>query len=258
MRYLIVAEAYRDLEQVSSRLALTERLATLLAQTPNDLLPTVCYLCQGLIAPEFAGIDLGLAEKLAVRAVATATGRTPEQVAGEVRETGDLGQAADQLLTETATGRPASLPVTEVVGTLHEIAAAEGPGSQGRKLDLLAGLLARATPLEARYLLRLVTGGLRLGIGTPTILDALAQVYAGGRPDRPVLERGYNICCDLGRVAAVLVAGGLAAVEQLQVRPGHPVRAMLAQRLADASEILAKLGGECAAEYKYDGVRVQA
>jgi|HubBroStandDraft_3_1064219.scaffolds.fasta_scaffold36166_2 DNA ligase-1 len=258
VQYETIAEAYRDLEQATGRLALTARLAELLAATPADLLPTVCYLCQGMIAPEFAGIDLGLAEKLAVRAVATATGRTPEQVASSVRETGDLGQAADQLLTETAAGRPASLPVTGVVGTLHEIAAAEGPGSQGRKLDLLAGLLARATPLEARYLLRLVTGGLRLGIGTPTILDALAQVYAGGKADRPVLERGYNICCDLGRVAAVLVTGGLAAVEQLQVQPGSPVRVMLAQRLSEAAEILAKLGGECAAEYKYDGVRVQA
>ena len=258
MEYQTIAEAYRDLEQVSGRLALTERLAGLLAATPTDLLPTVCYLCQGLIAPEFAGIDLGLAEKLAVRAVATATGTTQQQVADSVRQTGDLGQAAEQLLTGTAAGRPASLPVTEVVGTLHEIAAAEGPGSQGRKLDLLAGLLTRATPLEARYLLRLVTRGLRLGIGTPTILDALAQVHAGGRADRPVLERGYNICCDLGRVAAVLAAGGLAAVEQLQVQPGNPVRVMLAQRLSDAAEILAKLGGECAAEYKYDGVRVQA
>ena len=258
MEYQTIAEAYRDLEQVSGRLALTERLAGLLAATPTDLLPTVCYLCQGLIAPEFAGIDLGLAEKLAVRAVAAATGTTQQQVADSVRQTGDLGQAAEQLLTGTAAGRPASLPVTEVVGTLHEIAAAEGPGSQGRKLDLLAGLLTRATPLEARYLLRLVTRGLRLGIGTPTILDALAQVHAGGRADRPVLERGYNICCDLGRVAAVLAAGGLAAVEQLQVQPGNPVRVMLAQRLSDAGEILAKLGGECAAEYKYDGVRVQA
>jgi DNA ligase 1 len=258
VQYETIAEAYRDLEQATGRLALTARLAELLAATPADLLPTVCYLCQGLIAPEFAGIDLGLAEKLAVRAVATATGRTPEQVASGVRETGDLGQAADQLLAETAAGRQASLPVTDVVGTLHEIAAAEGPGSQGRKLDLLAALLTRATPLEARYLLRLVTGGLRLGIGTPTILDALAQVYAGGKADRPVLERGYNICCDLGRVAAVLVAGGLPAVEQLQVQPGSPVRVMLAQRLSEAAEILAKLGGECAAEYKYDGVRVQA
>ena len=258
VKYEIVAEAYRDLEQATGRLALTDRLATLLAGTPAGLLPTVCYLCQGLIAPEFAGVDLGLAEKLAVRAVATATGTGPEQVAASVRETGDLGQAAEQLLATTAAGRPASLQVAAVVDTLHRIAEAEGPGSQGRKLDLLAGLLAQATPLEARYLLRLVTGGLRLGIGTPTILDALAQAHADGRAARPVLERAYNICCDLGRVAATLVQGGLAAVEQLQVRPGNPVRVMLAQRLSDAAEILEKLGGRCAAEYKYDGVRVQA
>jgi DNA ligase 1 len=258
VKYEIVAEAYRDLEQAGGRLALIERLAALLGQTPDALLPTVCYLCQGLIAPEFAGVDLGLAEKLAVRAVATATGADPAQVAVRVRETGDLGQAAEQLLAVIAAGRRASLPVTVVVGTLHQIAEAEGPGSQGRKLGLLAGLLGQASPLEARYLLRLVTGGLRLGIGTPTILDALAQVHAGGRAARPVLERAYNICCDLGQVAAVLVGGGLAAVEEIQVRPGNPVRAMLAQRLSDASEILARLGGECAAEYKYDGVRVQA
>ena len=258
MQYQIIAAAYRDLERASGRLALVDRLAELLAGTPAELLPAVCYLCQGLIAPEFAGVDLGLAEKLAVRAVAAATGVEAGQVAARVRETGDLGLAAQQLLTATAAGRPASLTVTTVVDTLHEIAAAEGAGSQRRKLDLLAWLLARATPLEARYLLRLVTKGLRLGIGTPTILDALAQVHAGGRAGRPVLERAYNICCDLGRVAAALAAGGLAAVEQIQVRPGNPVRAMLAQRLADAAEILAKLGGECAAEYKYDGVRVQA
>jgi len=260
VEYEIVAEAYRDLEQVSGRLALIERLAALLAQTPDELLPVVCYLCQGLIAPEFAGIDLGLAEKLAIRAVATATGTTAEQIAARVRETGDLGQTAEQMLAGL-TGRSeedASLQITEVVHTLRQIAAAEGTGSQGRKLELLAGLLGRATPLEARYLLRLVTKGLRLGIGTPTILDALAQVHAGGKKQRPVLERAYNICCDLGRVAAVLVEGGLSAVEQLHVQPGSPVRAMLAQRLSDAGEILARLGGECAAEYKYDGIRVQA
>ena len=258
VKYETVAEAYRDLEQTSGRLALTDRLATLLAGTPAGLLPTVCYLCQGLIAPEFAGVDLGLAEKMAVRAVATTTGTAPEQVAASLRETGDLGQAAEQLLATTAAGRPASLQVAAVVDTLHRIAEAEGPGSQGRKLELLAGLLNQATPLEARYLLRLVTGGLRLGIGTPTILDALARAHAGGRAARPVLERAYNICCDLGQVAATLVQGGLAAVEQLQVRPGNPVRVMLAQRLSDAAEILEKLGGQCAAEYKYDGVRVQA
>jgi DNA ligase 1 len=258
VKYEIVAEAYHDLEQTSARLALIDRLAALVTATPAELLPTVCYLCEGMIAPQFAGIDLGLAEKLAIRAVAAATGTDPQQAAAAVRTAGDLGLAAERLLTVTAADRVPSLQVTTVVDTLHQIAAAEGQGSQGRKLDLLGGLLAQATPLEARYLLRLVTGNLRLGIGTPTILDALAQVYIGNRASRPVLERAYNICCDLGKVAAALAGGGVEAVEQIQVQPGNPVRAMLAQRLSDASEILGKLGGEAAAEYKYDGVRVQA
>ena len=257
MKYEVVAEAYRDLEQASGRLILIDRLAALLAQTPAALLPNVCYLCQGLVAPEFAAVDLGLAEKLALRAVATATGVEPEEVVAALREAGDLGQAAEQLLATTAADRQPSLEVAAVVDTLHEIARAEGSGSQGRKLELLAGLLALATPLEARYLLRLVTGNLRLGIGTPTILDALAQVYTGNRKDRSVLERAYNICCDLGLVAAALASGGLDTVRELRVRPGNPVRVMLAQRLSDADEILAKLGGRCTAEYKYDGMRVQ-
>jgi DNA ligase 1 len=258
VKYQTVAVAYRDLEQVSGRLALIARLAALFAETPGEVLPTVCYLCQGLIAPQFAGVDLGLAEKLAVRAVAAAAGVGAEPVTARLRETGDLGEAAEQLLAASDAGQPASLQVAAVVDTLHEIAGTAGPGSQGRKLELLAGLLGQATPLEARYLLRLVTGNLRLGIGTPTILDALAEVYAGGRAARPVLERAYNICCDLGRVAAAVAGGGVAAAEQLRVRPGSPVAAMLAQRLSDADQILVKLGGRCAAEYKYDGVRVQA
>jgi len=256
VRYEILAEAYRDLEGASARLELIDRLARLVAETPTDLLPTVAMLCQGQIAPDFTGVELGLAERMAARAVAQATGVTAEQALASARETGDLGLAAERLLAAEAP-RPATLEVGVVFDTLHRIAAAEGTGSQARKLDLLVGLLRQATPLEARYLIRTVTGSLRLGIGTATILDALAEVHAGGRAARPTLERAYNICSDLGLVVATLVEGGLAAVEEMRVRAGNPVRPMLAQRLSSSEEVLAKLGGECAAEYKYDGIRVQ-
>ena len=258
MQYRIVAEAYQGLEAASARLELIDRLAQLVRQTPNELLPTVALLCQGQIAPDFAGVELGMAERLAARAVAEAVGAPVEQVLAGLREIGDLGLAAERLLAELEPGRPATLEVEQVFQGLHQIAQAEGAGSQGRKLAGLVALLAQATPLEARYLLRTVTGNLRLGIGTATILDALAEVHAGGRKQRPVLERAYNICSDLGLLTATLVSGGLAAVEQMEVRAGKPVRPMLAQRLSEPAEILAKLGGRCAAEYKYDGIRVQA
>jgi DNA ligase-1 len=258
MRYQIVAEAYRDLEGSTARLELIDRLARLVTETPNDLLPTVALLCQGQIAPDFAGVELGMAERLAARAVAQAAGVPAEEVLAGAREVGDLGLAAERLLGERGGSRPASLEVERVFEGLHQVAQAEGMGSQGRKLAGLVGLLELATPLEARYLVRTVTGSLRLGIGTATILDGLAEVHAGGRKARPTLERAYNICSDLSLVAATLVSGGVAAVEAMQVRAGNPVRPMLAQRLSEPGEILAKLGGQCAAEYKYDGIRIQA
>jgi len=258
VRYKILAEAYRDLERSSGRIALIERLAELFRQTPDDLLPTVALLCQGQIAPDFAGVELGMAERLAARAVAQAAATTAEQVLAGAREVGDLGLTAEQLLGELDPDRVATLEVGTVFEGLHEVAEAEGEGSQGRKLAGLVGLLGRATPLEARYLVRTVTGSLRLGIGTATILDGLAEVHAGGRKQRQILERAYNICSDLSQVAATLVSGGLAEVERMEVRAGNPVRPMLAQRMSSSAEILAKLGGTCAAEYKYDGIRVQA
>jgi DNA ligase-1 len=258
MRYEIVAAAYRDVEGATGRLEMIDRLARLFTETPATLLPTVALLCQGQIAPDFAGVEIGLAERLAARAVAQAAGVPAEDVLATARETGDLGLAAERLLAAAAGSRTASLQVGVVFDTLHEIAAAAGSGSQGRKLALLAALLGQATPVEACYLVRTVTGTLRLGIGTATILDALAEVYAGGRRARPALERAYNICSDLGLVAATLVEGGPAAVARIEVRAGNPVRPMLAQRLSSTEDVLAKLGGSCAAEYKYDGIRVQA
>jgi DNA ligase-1 len=258
VQYEIVAAAYRDLERATARLELIDRLARLFAETPTTLLPAVALLCQGQIAPDFAGVEIGLAERMAARAVAQAVGLTGEQVLAGAREIGDLGLAAELLLTDHAAPRPASLEVGVVFDTLHQIAAATGAGSQARKLAPLVGLLNQTTPLEARYLVRTVTGTLRLGIGTATILDALAQVHVGSRSARPVLERAYNICSDLSLVTETLIAGGLAAVEQLRVRAGNPVRPMLAQRLSRPEEVLDKLGGACAAEYKYDGIRVQA
>jgi DNA ligase 1 len=131
MRYEIVAEAYRDLEAASGRLALIDRLAELFRQTPDDLLPTVALLCQGQIAPDFAGVELGLAERLAAWAVAQAAGVPAEQVMAGLRDTGDLGLAAEQLLGELDPDRSATLEVGTVFDGLHEVARAEGEGSQG-------------------------------------------------------------------------------------------------------------------------------
>jgi DNA ligase-1 len=257
VEYARLARTYQRLEETSARLKLIEELAGLFRDTPKALLRKVVYLCQGKIAPDFAGVEIGLAEKLAARAVAEAAAVAEEKVQSALRRRGDLGSVAEELLAERG-ARRSHLTVEEVFSHLEAIAQAAGKGAQTQKITALAELLRRATPLEARYLVRTVTGKLRLGVGDASILDALAEVYAGGRANRTPLERAYNICSDLGLVAETLARGGISAVERMEVRPGNPVRPMLAQRLGTAEEILAKLGGRCAVEYKYDGERVQA
>jgi hypothetical protein len=77
VRYEIVAQAYRDLEAASARLELIGRLADLVRQTPDELLPAVALLCQGQIAPDFAGEEAGLALRFPASPAAGATTRPP-------------------------------------------------------------------------------------------------------------------------------------------------------------------------------------
>ncbi len=255
MRYAQVVAAYQDLEATTSRRQMSSVLVALLRATPVELLSRLVYLTQGQLAPQFAGLEIGMAEQLALRAVALGVERTVEETRSALVRRGDLGSAAEELLQ--GMGRAPVLSVDEVYAGLEAIARASGPGSIAQKVDALADLLRRATPVEARYLVRTVTGKLRLGVADMTLLDALATAFAEPANARPIVERAYNLSSDLGEVAVRLARDGLTALAELHPEPFHPIRPMLAERLKDPAEILAKLGGRCAAEYKYDGERVQ-
>lgn len=256
MKYRVLAEAYEEIEGTASRLTMTELAAGLFRSTPVPLIGRVVYLTQGRLYPSFEGIEIGIAEKMAVRAVTQATGARPERVQSLLSKHGDLGSVTETLLAG-AKGRRAVLTVDEVYAALDRAARASGKGALTVRLDALAGLIGRATPLEARYIVRLATGKLRLGVGDMTILDALAVVFGGGRSARPALERAYNLTSDLGFVAETVAGGGLDAIGKIHVIVGKPIRPMLAERLGDPEELLQKLGGRCIAEYKYDGERLQ-
>ena len=149
------------------------------------------------------------------------------------------------------------LTVTEVYQKLVKIAKASGPGSQDLKLRILTGMLVAAKPIEARYLIRIVEGKLRLGVGEMTILDGLAEAFLGSRSKRPMIEEAYNRAPDLGFIAKITAEKGEEGLMHIKVEPGRPIRPMLAERLQDLGEILKKTGGVAAAEWKYDGERAQ-
>jgi DNA ligase 1 len=260
MNYLIIADAYERIEATTKRLEMTQLLVDLLKVTPKDVIAKVVYLTQGKIYPDFVGLEIGVAEKLAIRALSRASGRTETEIEADLRKSGDVGVTAQTLLTkrkQVTFGRK-TLTVERVYETLDKMAKTVGSGAVDTKMALLCGLLTDASPKEAKYILRTVTGNLRLGIADMTVLDALAIAFGGGKEAREQLERAYNISSDLGRVANIVADKGLKAIEKIEVVTFEPIRPMLAERLSSPEEILDKLGGKCVAEYKYDGERIQA
>ncbi|HDD70172.1 MAG TPA: ATP-dependent DNA ligase [Candidatus Bathyarchaeota archaeon] len=259
MKYAEIAEAYEKIEATTKRLEMTDLLVNLLKNTPKDIIDKVVYLTQGKIYPDFVGIEIGVAEKLAIKALARASGRKESEIEEDLKKSGDIGETAQKIIAKKkqVTFFHQPLTVQRVYETLDKMAKASGSGAIDAKMSLLAGLLADATPKEAKYIMRTVTGNLRLGIADMTVLDALAIAYGGGKESRELIERAYNISSDLGRVAKIVAEKGLEGIKEFHVSIGEPIRPMLAERLSSPEEILEKLGGKCIAEYKYDGERVQ-
>jgi DNA ligase-1 len=260
LQYSIIADAYEKIEATSKRLEMTDLLVNLLKNTPKELIGKVAYLTQGRIHPDFSGIEIGVAEKSAIKALARASGRRETEIEDDIKRTGDVGETALKFLASKrqVTFFQEPLTVQKVYETLDKMAASSGSGAVDLKLSLLAGLLAAASPKEAKYIMRTATGNLRLGIADMTVLDALAIAYGGGKDTRELVERAYNICSDLGRVAETIACQGIEGIKGFRVSIDEPIRPMLAERLSSPEEILEKLGGKCIAEYKYDGERLQA
>ncbi|MEM3090702.1 MAG: DNA ligase, partial [Candidatus Bathyarchaeia archaeon] len=210
MLYSEIAEAYEKIEATTKRLEMTDLLVDLLKRTPKEIIDKVVYLTQGKIYPDFVKLEIGVAERLAIKAIAHASGRRESEIEEDVKKSGDIGETAQKFIIQkkqlTFFQKP--LTVQRVYETLDRMARASGSGAVDAKITLLAGLLVDATPKEAKYIMRTVTGNLRLGIADMTVLDALAIAYGGGKETRELVERAYNISSDIGRVAKVLAEEG--------------------------------------------------
>jgi len=250
---------YERIEAITGRIEMTNLLVQLLKETPPEIIDKVVYLTLGEIYPPFIGLELGVADRLALRAVKLASGMSEREIDRAYKELGDVGLVGERMLAKRsqATLFMEQLTVEDVYSALEKIAKASGEGSMETKVQILSGLLASAQPKEAKYILRIVTGKMRLGIADMTILDALAIVFGGGKEARDLFERAYNLSSDIGYVAKVAAQEGLEGIKKFKITVGKPIRPMLAERLSSAEEILQKIGGKCIAEYKYDGERMQ-
>ncbi|MBO3810175.1 MAG: DNA ligase, partial [Candidatus Brockarchaeota archaeon] len=259
MLFREVADAMEQIESTTKRIEMTSFLMDLFRKASPAELEKLVYLLQGKVRPDYEGLEFGMADKLVLRALTDFSGFDQNTVEKIYRETGDLGSVAETLAERKVQRKLVSRNPTllEVYEKLYRLAKLGGKGSVAQKTSLLVSLLIDMSPKEAKYAVRTITGRLRLGIADYTILDALAQAFTGDKSNRPVIERAYNIASDLGAVARAVAEKGLNGVSEFKITVGKPVRPMLAERLTTVQEVLEKLGGEAAAEYKLDGERIQ-
>ncbi|MGZ3331124.1 MAG: ATP-dependent DNA ligase [Gemmatimonadaceae bacterium] len=252
MKLLELADSLERLEETRSRGKMVEQVAELLRSATRDERGSIVYLLQARLRPEHESIEIGLGEKLLVRALAKAYGVTEPAIRRRFLKYGDLGRVAESL-APVARGR---VSVTRAYGALLGVARTSGRGSLQRKIQLLADLLHSVGAREAKLVVRIAQGKLRLGLGDQTILEAAALGAFGHRDRKKLLEHAYNVRSDLGNVVCLAFDKRTRSLTNLGPELGVPVRPALAQRLPSAAAIVGRLG-KVQVEPKYDGFRLQ-
>jgi DNA ligase-1 len=256
MTFSTLAAYFEKLESTSSRLELIQILSELFkASNDPEEISKICFLVQGRIAPFYEPVEIGMADKMVTQSVALAYGSDKEYVWSQYQKLGDMGEVAT-LLASNSKSTNTSPTITDVFMSLTAIAHMSGEGSVEKKITALANLLTSLDALSPKFLVRIPLGRLRMGIGDPTVLDALLTAKIGDKTQRKILEAAYNRTSDLGYIGRHFWTGGLKAVEKLSVTVGRPIRSELCERLPNPQKVIEKMG-EVDAQYKYDGFRVQ-
>ncbi len=248
MKFIEFVSYLKKLEETSSRIELSEILYELLKNLSPDEAKSAVYLILGEILPSFYGLEFGISEKLIIEALSKSAKVKVSEVTSIYKKTGDLGETAKELIKREGK----NLDLLGVYKELLDIARSRGTLD---KLMKFISLINALSPDEAKYVVRIVDGKLRLGVGDATIIEALALV-AGSRSYKTSIEKAYNLCSDIGLVAEKLLLEGIDSIKNFSIRVGYPVRMALAERVSSPEEIIKRLG-ECAIEGKYDGMRIQ-
>ena len=259
MKFSIISDAFQKMEVTSKRLELTDILVGLIKEIPEDVISKAVYLIQGKLRPNFEGVELGIAEKLVMKAMSKSSGIPLKKIEEDYNKGGDLGQTAENILKRKiqTTFSSETITLERVYETLLKIANLEGKGSQEMKMRYVSSILNDATPQEAKFILKILLGTLRLGIAENTVMDALAIAFTGEKENREVIENAYNVSSDLGKVAQVVSTGGIEQIRKFQIQLFNPIRPMLADRIKSGEDAVKKFQNDFAAEYKLDGERAQ-
>ena len=252
MYFSHVTRTFENIERVSKRLEITHLLAQLFAEATPDEINIICNLALGQLHPPYVGTQFALAEKNMIKAIAALTGESEAHIHQEAKNVGDLGL----LIGNKKWAKKGNATVSEVYQALCTLEETSGIGSQEDKSQQFVALCTQLDSLDAKYIVRIILGKLRLGFSDMTIIDALSWMEKGDKSLRSTIEHAYNIQVDIGSIAALLKEKGITQLDKIGIKIGIPIRPAAAERLPTAEAIIEKLG-PCVAQPKLDGFRLQ-
>ncbi len=249
------AEFCSVIEKISSTLELSSRISSFIKNLDDNDLYNVILFIMGKIYPPWDDREIGVGIGLLYEALKQATGISKREIEDLIREKADMGLAAEMIIAKKkqTTLFQEELTIAKVREIFDEMAKLSGEGSQKRKVMLLTDIFISSTPIEARYITRLILGEMRLGVGEGIIRDAIAKAW---NLDANLVERAYMISNDYGKVAVVAKNQGKKGLKSMKITLHSPVKMMLAQ-VAENIDSAVREMGKAGVEWKFDGSRVQ-
>ena len=240
-----LAKCCEAIAGTAKKLLKTAIVADYLKSRPTDEAAVAATFLSGRSFPSWEETTLQVGGRALSRIVADLSGKDESDLTAAYRRHGDLGSVAGELLPQRS-GQ--GLGVLEVESTFRQIAAARGPAA---KAPIIRGLISRATPFEAKYVIKIMTGDLRIGLKESLVEEAIAKAYGATLIE---VQRANMLLGDIGESVRLASRGALA---RAQMRLFHPLGFMLASPIESAEEGLSYFA-EAAVEDKYDGIRAQA
>jgi DNA ligase-1 len=273
MKFNSLSQLFSQLESTTKRLEMIDLLSNFFYEIKKEKdfedLDKIIYLLQGQLAPNIKKFPkMGIAEKMIIEALSIHSGVNSKRIKDVLIKKGDIGAAAELILGKKKKQKSLFdydmnnqnsgnlLTISELYSELKKIALSEGPGSHDSKLGILRGLMRKCSPTETKYLLRIITSTLRVGVQSPTIIEGLAHAFTGQKQNKIYIEKAYTLYPDLGEIAKLLAEKGLEEVKKIDIQYGTPILSMLASREV-FTEFIKRLGSPFVAEYKLDGERLQ-
>lgn len=265
------AETLHGVGQTARKLEKADLLTRYFHPLDDDDLRTAATFLTGAAFPAGDPRQLHVGWSALVEVIQELSGKDDAWLHDAYLRHGDLGDVAEEAFAGGRAAPPleGALTLQRVRGAFETMAAASGKGSRGAKAAALRDLLAAATPLEAKYLVRIITTDLRVGLKAGLLEEAIAAAFApagaGGKPSRrallPLVRQANMLISQIGEVAVLARAGRLAEARLILFRPFH---LMLAETIFAPEEAFVPLrGGEegsarpLLVEDKYDGIRAQ-